>query len=396
MTDITKFYISLDLLKRLLLSATISFGILLAEYVSVNFFCQFFDDSSLLSLINTIHQTKPVNEDDVVYFNIGYDKELVAVKDEYGDSIGNTVITNRNILVRLLDIARKANYKYLFLDIRFEKGYNSPYDSILFSQIKSMKNIVISSHSDADGYEIADSSLITKSARADYLSTYFSGFTRYGFVQDGKESVALRIFKDLDHGNVRKFGPLYFSNGHLCNNNHFLTFRNDDAVDSDAPFSIYPPFGGELLKLLTEEEIVSLMQDKIIAVGDMDNDIHSTYANNIPGPLLNVRAYQHLRLGLHHYNILMNLILFCVYATISYFLLYISSINKSIFFRKIIKRYPVISFIMITLGWGCILFTLKILMFIFFDASIIISIPTLVFSILSMPENYANFKLDLK
>ncbi|MDE5827889.1 MAG: CHASE2 domain-containing protein [Duncaniella sp.] len=382
-------------LRRIFISVGIAFGIILAEYLLGNWFNFLFDDSSLLSVVHSILPQYNDEEDDVVFFNVGFDKQLVAVRDEFGDSIGNTAITDRSVLMKFLDIAERADYRYIFLDVRFEEGVKTDIDSLLFQKIKGMPRVVISTHSQAGGYQIADSSLLPKAAFADYFSTYFSGFTSYSYLQDDKESVALRLFRDLDGGDVVRRGPLFFSNGRLCNNMQFLMFRDEDILDPETPLSKYPPFGGEVLNVNSEDELLYQMKGKIVVVGDMDNDTHTTYAGNVQGPLLNIRAYDYLRKGRHCLNPFTMILLFVVYASISFSILYSRPGSNPGIIRNQMLRHPLLSFFCLALGWSFVLFVLKILFFSIFKTSILIAIPSTVFSILSMPNNYIDFRKEL-
>lgn len=384
------------LLKRIFVSAAIATLILLTNYILGNWFSFLFDDSLLLSVVQSVLPNKHHQEEDVVYFNVGFDKQLVAIRDEYGDSIGNAVITDRSILSRFLDIAKRADYRYIFFDVRFEKGFDSDSDSLLFAHIKSIPRIVISTHSENGNYEIATQDILPKVAYADYYSTYFSGFTKYAYLQNGKESVALRMFQDLDNGKIDRIGLFFFFHGRLCNNHQFLTFSNEDIVHTEDPLTEYPAFGGEILEILPEDEIISLINGKIVVVGDMNGDIHNTYAGDVPGPILNVRAYHSLRNGKHIINIFMVGFLLLLYSIIIFIILFVRPGSEPGPVRNFSLRHPIISFILMTLGWGSILFLLKILIFTIFETSIIISVPSLVFSALSMPNNYIDFRKELK
>lgn len=376
--------------QRVGVSLSIAFVILLTDYFLSNWLGYVFDDTSLLSTVDKLFPLSSEPEDDIVYFNVGYDKELVAVRDEMDDSIGNTVITNREVLLRLLDIAEQSDYRYLFLDVRFERGFETSRDSLLFAKLVSMDNIVISTHGKSDAYEIADPMLECKTGMADYMSTYFSGFTKYGYLQDDSVSVALRMYRDLDGGDLKRFGPFFISGGRLCSNLQFLTFYESDIRRTETP-----AFGGEYLSVLPEERLSSLMHDKILVVGDMVGDVHNTYVGDVPGCILSVRAYQVLREGRHILSFWMLLFLLVVYAMCTYFVVYSHTLKIPHRLSVALKRYPLLSFLMFILGWGFVLLILKIVVFEIFQYSIIITVPSVIFSILSMPSEYGDFKTKL-
>ena len=379
--------------KRVGISVAIAAIILIAEYFVGNWIGFMFDDSSTLSIFTSVLPEKEAEDDDEVEFiNVGYDKELVPVKVPYlnsekgWDSIGSAVGTSRLTLLKILDIAERSNYRYLFLDIRFEKGIESELDSILFAKIKSMRDVVVSTHKESDDYEIADRSLLNHAGYADYMTTYFSGFTKYSYLQNDSISVALKMFRDMDGGDIKRVGPFFFSNGRLCNNLQFLTFSSDDVA------ARHPAFEGEIMKIYDEKDIAERMDGRIVVVGDMVDDVHTTYAGRVAGPVLNVRAYQALAEGRHIVDWRLVLFLLAVYGGCSYMILYSHSFEISEKFREKLLRHPLIVFILLNAGWSIVMFMIKLVAFGMFGASVIIIIPTLIFSLLSMPEEYAEFK----
>lgn len=379
-------------LRRIVISIAVALGILVIDYFVENWMGYIFDDSQMLAIFNRVLPPDPKDDSDfVTYYNIAYDKQLVAVSDEYGDSIGCIDITNRKNLLRFLEIAEKSNYKYIFLDVRFDKRYMSDEDSLLFSKIISMRDIVISTHYNSDcHYEIADNCLLPKAAYADHMSTYFSGFTKYSYLQRDSASVALKLYNDMDGGRIRRIGPFFVSNGSLCNNMQFLSFTDSDISDVEIPKE--PPFGGEVLQMLSEEEIIDQMNDKIVVVGDMVSDIHNTYVGTVPGSLINIRAYEYLAKGKHLVNFYLILFLLVIYSVCVYFILYAPFDRATEKIRTFIARHPLVVFLLLMCGWSFVLSLIKFIVFKLFQESIIIFIPSLVFSVLSMPSDYNNFK----
>lgn len=382
-------------LSRIGVSVAIAAVILIAEYFVGNWLGYLFDDSATLSIFKTVFSDGEVaTNDDIMYVNVGYDKEFVNVKIPNSnisggwDTIGREVVTDRKTLLKLLDIAEKGDYRYLFMDVRFEKDFESDLDSMLFAKIKRMKNIVVSTHKEDDDYEIADRSLLDKAAYADYETTYFSGFTKYRYLQNDSASVALKMYQDTEGGNFKRVGPFFFFDGKLCNNMQFLTFSDDDL---DVP-AITPAFGGEILKRYNDEEIAEMMKGKIVVVGDMVHDIHSTYAGRVAGPVLNYRAYESLVEKCHVIDWRLMLFLLVVYGVCAYVILYAHTIEIPKKIRIRLYSHPLIVFILLNVGWSIVMFIVKLVAFYRFKSSMIILIPTLIFSVLSMPDEYYKFK----
>lgn len=376
------------LARRLAVALSIGLLIVLADYLASNWLGHWFDDSSLLTAASKL---LPMREDEglgdeFLCLNIGYDKQLAAVRDEMGDSIGCVAVTDRRVLRKLLEIARQADYKHMFVDVRFEQGCSTPLDSLLFADILSMPRLVISHHGPAHGYVIADSALLPKAALADFKSTYFSGFSAYEYLQGDSASVALRIYRDLDGKDLRRIGPLFFSGWRLCHNMHFLTFGPDDLAGNK-----FPAFGSEYLQMLSESEIAALMKGRIVVVGNFADDVHATYYGDVPGPVLTMKAYAELRRGGHLASPLLGLLLVAVYSACAFLILYIHTLPLPPRLTALARRLRPLAFALILLGWGCALTALKVAVFLMFKKSIIISIPSLVFSLLSMPSDYKSF-----
>ncbi|MBO2526372.1 MAG: hypothetical protein CW341_11880 [Bacteroidetes bacterium] len=77
----------------------------------------------------------------------------------------------------LQGLAQEDNYRYILLDLRFDKEYVTDVDSLLFDQIHNMRNIVVAHHEgDAwDSYELASEQLRDKIGLSDYKQ--FANFT---------------------------------------------------------------------------------------------------------------------------------------------------------------------------------------------------------------------------
>ena len=67
---------------------------------------------------------------EAVFVNVAYDKQLIERYDGYGMNVGNADITDRAKLRSFLEVLQKTNtFKYIFLDVRFEKGFDSSEES---------------------------------------------------------------------------------------------------------------------------------------------------------------------------------------------------------------------------------------------------------------------------
>ena len=151
---------------------------------------------------------------EALFINVAYDKQLVDKCDEFGMPVGNIDITDRTKLLELLNLLTETNtYKYVILDVRFEKGLESKIDSSLFDKISHMDKVVCANHRDI---ELADSALYAKAAINDYTSTIVAAnFTRYKFIRGGKTSLPLHVYGDLTGKTIKKYGLLSTYDGKL-------------------------------------------------------------------------------------------------------------------------------------------------------------------------------------
>lgn len=346
--------------------------LIVADYFINNMPYPVFDSSDSLGLYAYFRPDREWGYDGLFAVNVALEKELATVYDEYGDSAGCAAITNRAILNRFLNELSATDYRYIIMDVRFDRGLTTESDSALFANMSRMPRLVFSRHADAEQsvHELAPAH---KGAYADYKHIRQAGFSRYEFIQDGRESVALRLYRELDGGDIAERTPLFFDRNHLCYNTQFVDIPRAMLDRYDSNFEIrYPYLGSQILSETSAPDLPRLVKDKIVVIGDYDNDLHSTYVGDIPGPLLSYYAYLTLHEGRHIVNVWVMLIMFVLYALISYKLL----IGR----QWLSFKRPILVFVASLIGWGVVLNVLKILLYITLSMSISILLPTLLFS----------------
>lgn len=326
--------------------------------------------------------------DDAFFINISYDKQLVDYEYDEGNLTGKKDITERAKLLRFLQIAQRTNtYKYIFLDIRFEKGTSTPEDSLLFATLASMRDVIYSKHSDIENLEISNT---PKAAINDYFTSIVStNFTRYQFLQNGTESLPLRMYLEThpDHSTIKQFGWFYFADGKLCQNSPFIRIEKDF---NDIPRKIgEPPYydlGPVLLdeELYDESDFIYDLKDKIVVVGDFVEDNHDTYRGTQPGPYLVYLAYKELENGEHYVSWLFILFTYVLYFVISLFIL--NNMSLATYFSFLKSRTLI--FVANLFGYGAILTLCSIILYIAFKTIFNIFFPSLIFSILSLVVSY--------
>ena len=312
----------------------VSIFVLLATYLVGNTSFPLPDEMAVLQAWDKFKTFNNNNADsipnEVLLINVCYDKQLVDYEED-GIPVGQYVITDRRKLLDFLTIARKAdNYKYIMLDVIFEKGIASPQDSALFNLIASMERIVIPVHHDVP---LQDSLLYTKAASADYTVTWKdTNFARFKFLRSDRPSMPLKMYEDINGGYIHKHGLLYTSNNWLCKNGITLKLpiklsSEHEESGSMMKYNTYH-LGADLLDLVSIAPVADDIDGKIVVIGDFKNDIHDTYAGPQPGSLICLNAYYALVRGDHvlrgEYG---GVLLFCIFIAIVYFIVSLACLH---------------------------------------------------------------------
>ena len=264
--------------------------------------------------------------DSILFINVCYDKALVPY-EENEVPVGNTIITDREKLLQFLTKAKEANnYRYIFMDVFFEEGMVTEYDSALFNTIVSMDRIVIPKHK---GVNMCDSILNQKAANADYATTWQAlTFSRYQYLHDDDESVALKIYQDRFGSDIKKHwgGLWYTDNGRLCQNSATLLLPiriMGSLLDEEGQVRErnYIYLSADLLDLDEVMPVSEQIDDKLIVIGDFKSDVHSTFLGMQPGSSILFNGYIALSQGAHLVNWLYMGILFVIYIIIGLFYL---------------------------------------------------------------------------
>lgn len=359
------------------------------NYCLENYPFPLFDDIDTLGVTEFYtHRSAGAEDGELpLYLNVGFDKVLVPVTDGFGDTVGNTTITDRGKLLELLRIARKANYKFFVLDVRFETGMTTPSDSALWSEMSSLPNFAYSVHEDTG--DAAGEKVKVAGAYSDYGATLTTGFSRWQLLRDSGESMPLRIYEAVDRRSITKRGILYFDNGRLCRNAPFIPLPSDlmDSVGQNHEIR-YPLLGGEVMRWNDESEIARMMENRIVIVGDFVNDIHDSYVGSAPGPAIIYHTYELLHRQRHIVNRWLVFIMFTIYAVTIFLLLSGKSLWDGF---PAVAKHPVLKFILSFIGWNILLVALNILLYVIWKESYIAFLPAFIFTLI---ENYRNIPIS--
>ena len=342
---------------------------------------------------NKLGLSREIEENkDVVFVNVAYDKQLIDRHDNYGMSVGNVDITDRRKIYAFLEILQRTDvYKYIFMDVRFEKGFDSPEDSVLFYQIKKMRNIVVANHSDI---EILDSTILEKLALNDYYATITgTNFTRYEYLKDGQTTIPLFAYNELTGNSFNRHFLFYTCNNRLCYKSLFINSPIEDWSEfNEQQTKMYYNLGSDLLENYSDKDIALLTKGKYVVIGDMVEDIHDTYSGVKPGSVITYYAFTALMNGEHFVRYGLLVFLGLVYFVISLGLFESNSIVERIpYIRR--SRSKFIHLCASLLEYSFLLLIVMIALNLLFGIATSIMLPSLYFAIQKTYINYKNEKI---
>jgi len=344
--------------------------------------------------------------DSVLLVNVGYDPILVGATNENGMPIGLERITDRGKLLQLLtELKRRNDHKFILLDVIFPKDINTDADSALFNTIATMDNIVIPR--DLEG-ELADTCLYRKAAVANYFTNYkFVSFAKYPYLVNGQPSLPLKMYEALTHRHIREFGPLAVDGFSIARKSLVLTFdlRCDSAYTADGEKTLYN-LGMDLLgsnyvvngdTIQGQDELYTspeLTRGKYIIIGSFNGgDMHYSYMENQPGPVILFNAYLALLHGHHRVSFWVFMLLYVAFFILSYLILSQQNLsvviagNKASKYRVLRLGQQMLSIVVSWIGYSMFLTILCTITYIWMDEVYDIFITATLFQILSMVVN---------
>lgn len=288
-----------------------------------------------------------VPDDDVVFINVDYDKQLVDLTDEFGIPVGNAAITDRQKISRLLEIIEgSGSYKYVMMDVFFESGYETEADSTLFSRIASMERIVIPRHVNGS---LGNQDLTAKTAYADYVTTIKeTSFTKYLLFRKDGPSMPLKSYTDITGHSIEKVGFWYADNGSLARKVIFpkMYAKIVSPYRPDGQKS-YLNIGEDILDVAEVVDWADFFKGKYILIGSFTgDDSHLSYAGNIPGCLINYNVFLSLMKGNHKIPFLLILVYFLIFFVMAYLILNSSAVLSHSWGWILAKLFAIYSFIL--------------------------------------------------
>ncbi len=366
------------------------------------------------SVFSSIASPKPVDYGNAVFYDVSFDKMLIPAisDDKENDTLGVTVITDRQKLLRFLKLLEKTDkYKHVIVDLVFDENDRSVYDDSLFYQISIMRDITIANSSIIT---ISDSTLVTqgRTGMIDYYITNANtNFGRWEYMTNESKSLPLVVYEKINpEKRMKRFGwgrlAFYTIGGRPCQNGCFLTFDNSyfeptvvklsnqkiakyDKHINLGSFINNPRRNEQDLLYFTKKQT----ENRYVVIGNFSDDQHDTYMGRVPGSIIVMRALAALESG-------GNLVYLapCILWFIVFFLINMSILSD----KPISKRIPLvrkskckwIHFLFSIITFAGILTVCTTLEYLLNYPVSSITIPSLYFSILKTVVRYKNTPLS--
>ncbi len=328
-------------LQKLLLSSLHGLWLLAFSWFWLNFTFTWGDEAFIIQTSSVLKRTvlgldsqKP-DSAEFVFINVGKDKTAYLQGYDFEPYRESMMLTNRKNLTDLFRILNKYpdQYKYVLCDVFFEDP--TPDDSLFKQEIEKMRNIVAASRTEVDSNGIRQ--LIKPIFEVNYGSAEVytieggSGGAVYKFNYlnyDTLASMPLVMHKDLYESSFYKKGFLYFFNGFISFNTIVMEqkIRNYDLEVRKN--YLYPDLFSllNLLDLNEKETFDKFLKDRIIIIGDFENDRIETAFGQQSGSLVMLNAFLALREGDTYFSIGLALFLFALFTAISYRLFFYTKV----------------------------------------------------------------------
>ena len=279
-------------------------------------------EGAVMRYLNVVHafggreRYSSKDGDDFLPVNVGFDRELVGVKDEYGIPAGKRAVIDRRLLADFLDSIEGAPYKSLILDIRFYKEDSGNADSALFAAINRLPRLYVASNPDEDAVETIDRDKIAATEYA--VSIVDNNFLKYKFESEQGPGMALAVYNQTENDSLRLTGKIPWVKGHFATSSLYLpiTYNPEEFYDAAGNKQVYN-LGADIMEVYSREELAAIADGKIVVVGDyIGGDRHETYTGNVNGPVILMNGIIALKRGDHLFNWWCIIIMTVIYTLI--------------------------------------------------------------------------------
>ncbi|WP_027066159.1 CHASE2 domain-containing protein [Maribacter sp. Hel_I_7] len=314
------------------------------------------------------------NLKDIVFINTHYDNMIVDNLDEHGFSNGNTVITDRNKLIKFTQLLQQENsYKYVVFDIFFED--KSMYDRKLSDNLNKLKNVILPRKDSLNKTLVDFRYLNLGLGTITKAGDIFFKYKLFNNSINGK-SLPLKMYEDLNNVNYTSYGPVGFLDGQLVLNDFVPNIEVSNYDLYSKKYSLYnlSDFIKDDFTSADLEFYRSIIKNKILVIGNYETDIHSTIYGEIPGSLILINTFLSLEKGANTITILLIICLWFIFFFFSFLI-----IKKENNFKNRLLKYPVSNFLLTSVTYFLVFTIVSILVYLIFGNNISLTLVTIFF-----------------
>lgn len=389
--------------KKILLSALSGLIILLVNYKYQNFdYTLALEDAffkKIFLIKDKIYSPPAKVRPAFVFINTGKDLALVEDSLEYG----NVAISDRRKISDFLRFINNSTGKpvYTVLDIQFYYPFTADpaADSAMQAELDRNKDIVIP---------------ILKNAKGEYAKPLYN--TTYGYSDYTTYSATVNKFRIMNRQNYKSIPIVLHEkiNGARYEDNMFLPTCNDSLCLS----AIWPSYylkDADLVKFTATQDITDIQTkrryvkpnaipteyfnlgellfdleanpasynnafaNKIVIVGNFDEDIHVTPVGRVTGPVILSDIYLSLLNRQHIINFWMILLVWAGLSALSYVAWFSKMPEVNVNFKFLFSSY-LTKFMKGYISYFGAMFALSLLVLILFGVQVALFLPSLIFT----------------
>jgi hypothetical protein len=376
--------------------------IFITTWLYINSYYTLSVEDDLLSrqtfFLHKLVEHKPAKNKQFVFISTG--KDLNLIDDTAG--YGNISVSDRYKLYKLLQGINKAQAKpeYILLDLQFYYPYSYSVDDSIQNIIKksNMPSLFPDKSIDdsltaeiAKNDKIAISVLLDKNkiqiplyksnyGIADY-KTYGSFLNKFKVWYPDLNSISIPglLHREMDgaHYTGNRFAT--FCNNRLSFNYIWPNYYYDENdVKADTTYQEYHI--GSLLPLLNDPVAVkTIFKDKVVFIGNFEDDVHDTPAGKIPGTIVLADIYLSLLNGKHLVPYLWIVFMVVMFSLLSYMAIYNQLPDVKLNFGFAFAD-QISGFLKQYVSYIGILLLVSVLSVLLFDITISLLLPAFIFS----------------
>jgi len=332
-------------IKSVVVSVITGLVIFIVTWFYINSYYTLSVEDDLLSretfFIHNLLKHKPAKNKRFVFISTG--KDLNLIDDTAG--YGNISVSDRYKLYKLLQAINKADAKpeYILLDLQFYYPYSYSVDDSIqnlvkksklpfFFPDKSVDDSLAAEIKKSDKVAISvllnDNKIQTPMYKSNYgiadYKTYGSFLNKFRLYYHDLHSLSMPglLHQNMDGAKYSGNQFATFCNSQLCFNYIWPDYYYDESdVKADSTYQEYHI--GSLLPLLNSPAAIkAIFKNKVVFVGNFEDDVHDPPAGKIPGTIVLADIYLSLLNGKHLVPYLWAVFMVVMFSLLSYMAIY--------------------------------------------------------------------------